>query len=844
MLAGGMSAKNSVCDLYGGADGQRSPQGCRAATTTNAVWLGSGPDLDLIAVAPAQCSPPPMAAAQTQRATVPEHLAAAVAAVAAAVLMTWPLARKAGDHILAAIYHWDAYTNMMIMGSRVDAVLGRGPLSLYDNYFHAPLPHSIAFNENHFGLSLIFAPLYLITDNPLWAYNLTLLTSMALSVFFTYLLVRRLTGNGHVGILAGVAFAFSPYVMFELGRIQLVATQWIPACFLMLHRAIEERRLRDVAGFWLCYLLQLGTCLYYAMFLIPLLGLVAAVLLFRQRPPRKVYLEFAAVGAVAGVIALAMVYPYFTMRETFALERSVSFASSYDGKLDFFSNVHETNLTLTGMHHHSEQRGAHEEIAFPGFTVLAMLLLSLGLPLWRALRGLGPRAIGALAGRWAVIAALTIAATLLTRSMLAGAAVLGLSVWQETRRGAPLPFSGQRGLCLVVLVLSIVMFLGLAPVHWEGAPVRGLYYYFHSYVPGFDGIRKVSRQAVMTTFAFCLLASFGSAWLFSKLSRPWARTLLLSTLLATTCYELRCFPHPVRSVWTGATLPQAYRFLASLPPQDLVTFTPQNDGVTRFWGDRGMALYNYLALYHKHRFLNGQGSHMPPVTDLVRRATHHLPDEGARRVLQILEARNILVHAEDLPPARRNLPALLAAQPEQYRCIFQQGTHSVFSLSAPDDPTLALVAMPTLPADAQPIPHKQLRANADLESEHVGRAIDGNPRTFWTGRRRQARGQYFELELARPRPVVAFEIETRQHVMQVPLSYELSAAHGGSNWHTLAEQPVLRLFREQVYSPKTFVFRIVLPKPTLADRIRITIGQPVPGHNFTIHEAHVYAREP
>jgi hypothetical protein len=787
---------------------------------------------------------PPMAAAQLKRGPVPEHLAAAIAALGAAVLMTWPLAREAGDHILAAIYHWDAYTNTMIMGSRVDAALGRGPLSLYDDYFHAPLPNSIVFNENHFGLSLIFAPFYLASGNPLWAYNVTLLISLALSVFFTYLLVRRLTGNGPVGVLAGVAFAFSPYAMFELARIQLVATQWIPACFLMLHRAIERQRLRDVVGFWACYVLQIGTCLYYAMFLIPLLGLVGAVLLFRQRPRRKFYLQLAAAGAVAGGIALAMVYPYFAVRENFNLERSLSFASSYDGKLGFLANVHGTNLTLTGMHHRSAMRGAHEEIAFPGFTVLAMLLLSLGVPSYQALRGKTTRAISALLGTWFVVGVVTLGVTLLTRSMLAGAVVFGLGVWHQARSGRPLPFSGPRGMYLALLLLSVVLFLGLAPMGWKGSPVHGLYYYFHAYFPGFNGIRKVSRQAVMTTFAFVLLASFGSAWLFSKLSRPWARNLLLVTLLGTTCYELRCFPHPLRRVWAGPTVPAAYRFMASLPSEDLVTFVPQDDGVSRFRGDRGMALYNYLALYHKHRFLNGQGSWMPPVTELVRRALHHLPDDGAGRILQILQARHILVQAEDLPHARRTLPDLLAAQPERYQRVFQRGPHSVFTLSRPNDPSLALLDTPALPAHAQPVPQRELRAHSNLNPEHLGRAVDGNPETYWSGRRRQARGQYFELELSQPRPVVAFELETHPYVMQVPLSYELSVSQGASGWRTVAQQPVLRLYREQVFSPKNFVFRIVLPSATVADRVRITIDEPLPGHHLVIHEARVYAQEP
>ena len=119
-----------------------------------------------------------MALAQLRRGGTAASVAAAGAAAAAAVLLTWPLAREARDHVLAAIYYWDAYTNTMIMGGRVDAALGRGALSLYDDYFFAPLPRSLVFNENLFGLSLIFAPFYALTGSPLLAYNLTLLSSL------------------------------------------------------------------------------------------------------------------------------------------------------------------------------------------------------------------------------------------------------------------------------------------------------------------------------------------------------------------------------------------------------------------------------------------------------------------------------------------------------------------------------------------------------------------------------------------------------------------------------------------------------------------------------------------
>ena len=217
---------------------------------------------------------------------------------ALAALMLWPLPLHLSSHVLEAIYHWDAYTNTMLMTARVNGMLGTGP-GLYESYFFAPIPNSIVFNENLFGLSLLYAPVYLITKHPLLSYNVTLLASLALSQYFTCLLVRRVSGSALAGILGGFAFALSPYVTFELGRIQLVATQWIPLCLLFMLRAFESGRRRDIAGMCFSYVLQVGTCLYYAVFLLPLLSLAAVVLAVHRRPGTRFFRRVIAAGILA-----------------------------------------------------------------------------------------------------------------------------------------------------------------------------------------------------------------------------------------------------------------------------------------------------------------------------------------------------------------------------------------------------------------------------------------------------------------------------------------------------------------------------------------------------------------
>src|SRR5690606_33122682 len=139
-------------------------------------------------------------------------------------------------------------------------------------------------------------------------------------------------------------------------------------------------------------------------------------------------------------------------------------------------------------------------------------------------------------------------------------------------------------------------------------------------------------------------------------------------------------PHPTERMWNDETIPSAYRFIASLPEDDLVMIVPQNDGASLFWGDRGMALHNYLALFHKHRFVNGQSSWMPAVNELVRRVQMTLPSEAAWRLLAAAGARHILVHGEDLTPQRRDLPERLSAMPDHFEKVFHDGGQSVFSL--------------------------------------------------------------------------------------------------------------------------------------------------------------------
>ena len=764
-----------------------------------------------------------------------------------AVGMTWPLAVNMSDHVIGAIYYWDAYTNNMAMGARVQNVLGNGPGGHYESYFFAPIPNSIVFNENLFGLSLLYAPFHLITRQPLLSYNLVLLLSLTLSAYFMTLLVRRLTGSLLAGILCGGAFAFCPYAFFEMGRIQLVATQWIPMTVLFLHRAIEGKKLRDMIGLGAGYALQVGTCLYYALFMLPVLALLGAWLLAKHRPlSRGFLLKLLAVSLGTGGVILAMVFPYFTSRKNFSLIRTPEFAMRYDGSLSFLFNVAPSNKLLTAMHHVGEPKGAHEEIAFPGFTIMLLGLIGLAVPLIHALRGLEARRRLVAGGRALLALAATAGASygmmLLTHTMLAGLAVLVLAAVVLHLRGPGPVFPAPQSMYLWLLVLVVALFLGIQPFEYDDAPIKGLYHYLYTHVPGFNGIRKISRQAIMVMFALAVLAGFGGARLFGSLRKPRARGWLFVVVAALITLEFLSAPSKLIAVPAGNKVSEAYRWIAKQPGKRFVAMVPASDGKV-FRGHRGMARHNYFTLHHRRRTLNGKSSFIPPVTWLYNHATRRLPSRTSTRILNILGAEFVVFHAWDMSRrrARRALRDLEKATLE-YQLVFKTGDDHVYRMLPQDDPSLGLLETPALPAGVSAVPRNQIWGRASRNDAWTRNAFDGDTTTKWATRRAQRKGDWFEIRIDKPTNVAAIDFTDFKSVFDTPLGFKVETGGEAGVWKHVFSRPRLRIFTDQIYRPKDFLYRVVFPRPVTTTRLRFTILEAVPGHWWSIHETTVWAK--
>lgn len=197
-----------------------------------------------------------------------------LAFVALAAFQTWPLPLHLGTHLTGSptgdtgVYVW----NLWIFSHRVLSV-GASPLNTLKILPLGGGPADLSLH-NYTVFSDVLAMPLLNWLGVVATFNVVYLINAALAGFGLYLLAHRLTGRAVESFLAGLAFAWSPFLITRgLGHFSLAAAAPLPFFMLALYRSWDSQRLRDAvwAGaalawaafsdpYYAVYGLMLGAC--------------------------------------------------------------------------------------------------------------------------------------------------------------------------------------------------------------------------------------------------------------------------------------------------------------------------------------------------------------------------------------------------------------------------------------------------------------------------------------------------------------------------------------------------------------------------------------------------------
>ena len=249
--------------------------------------------------------PPRLAATDRTRrapiaAIVVEYLLVAAALVAATAIITWPHATLFRSHVIS---HIDPPFSMWRLAWFSHA-LAEGKSLLHANIFF-PEPYTYLLSDATLLEGALAAPAIRLGVALPAIYNSLVLFGIVSSGVAIYWLARLFGIARPAATLAALIFSLAPYRIEHLGHLEL---QWIApsiVAFGSLYQLIYAPRWAWGVCLALAVWLQFLASVYYAVFLVPLLGIVAVV----ATPTMPVPLRTLRIGAAAAVICAALTFP-------------------------------------------------------------------------------------------------------------------------------------------------------------------------------------------------------------------------------------------------------------------------------------------------------------------------------------------------------------------------------------------------------------------------------------------------------------------------------------------------------------------------------------------------------
>ena len=286
-----------------------------------------------------------------------------------AAIMTWPQVRVLAT---GAMSDQDVFFNLWRLGWVAHA-LATSPADLFNgNIFH-PERGVLAYSDAMLVQGVIAAPLLWLGVPPVLVHNLLLLGAIVASGVGAVLLARQFTGSTSAALIAGVVFAFVPYRFDHYIHMELQWTVWAPWALWSLQRSIKmgSTRYGLLTGLFLA--LQMGSSIYYGVFLSLLLSAVGTVqlLTLRAREVGRRLRGLALGAAIAASLTGLYLLPYAAASGQVGI-RSKSDAVTFSARPRDYRVATPDNL-LYGTH----LEGVRERRLFPG--VLPLLLALAGL---------------------------------------------------------------------------------------------------------------------------------------------------------------------------------------------------------------------------------------------------------------------------------------------------------------------------------------------------------------------------------------------------------------------------------------------------------------------------------
>ena len=508
-----------------------------------------------------------------------EVLIVCAAAVGIAVIQFFPLVTHLSSHIATDLGDPLSQSWQIAWGGHA---LIHQPLSFWQSNQFWPAKDTLAFSDALVGL----APFGMLGGGAAGAirnYNLALLFAFSLAFVAVYLLARELDLPPWAAAVAGAAFAWSPFRLWQAGHMHVVSSGGIALALFLLLRGYRRGNNKLIVCGWLTagWLASIGFTLGIQLdYLLLVLGVIGAVCWWRAGKPRPATnVVWSSVAGVSGFLFITWLVtrPYLRVTDEYPhVHRSINSVIGFSPDPIAFLRPPRQSLLwgdLTAGLRPPKKILEVEGSLYPGIFAFALAMFGLG---WKGV----PKAlrIGLGVG-------------------LGSFALLSLGVHHGT--------------------LGRLM------------PYRFLY----DFMPGWDTMRTPGRLQTLTTLVLALLAAMGAArlgvWLRERKSQK-ISTFVLAGAVFLILLDGSGIVYPQPKV------PMPQSTLASVKgPYLQLPIEASNNRRYLVWSTDGFP-----------KMVNGRSSFTPPVYKKIVKAARDFPARRSIIKLRSLGVTKVVVHTE------------------------------------------------------------------------------------------------------------------------------------------------------------------------------------------------------
>ena len=210
-----------------------------------------------------------------------EHLIIIGIAIFLTTILTWPFALNLGsyytdqgDYSLGGSVLW--YNSESLKTGKIF-----DQKEYFKGYQFYPQPYSLAFANNSITPSLIFTPIYWITDSLPFSVNTYIMLTLVLSFITSFYSVNYFLKNKWAALVGAFIFTFNVQTMVRFPQhLDILGKYFLPLVFLFAYQFLEKPTLKRAVLFFSTFTLNALTVNYYQVFTIVVLPLVALPFLF------------------------------------------------------------------------------------------------------------------------------------------------------------------------------------------------------------------------------------------------------------------------------------------------------------------------------------------------------------------------------------------------------------------------------------------------------------------------------------------------------------------------------------------------------------------------------------